>query len=129
MYMPHRIPKSTAHNAAFRTQIHNEGSQRIVANCYTPPKRTRNVDSQRATRKRGRDNAGCHNAARIVATQPPQRNPQRRNHARRCSATACGNAEPQRHGANAGLQHRGLRAGCNNAELLQRAMWVATTRL
>ena len=61
----------------FTTQVHNAGSQRIVtvANCKTPPKRTRNAGSQRATQKRDCDNpgwpqhgSGCGNAA--SPTQP-----------------------------------------------------------
>ena len=128
------------HNAQ-RSCLNTASQRRFATHCgklRKAPKRTRNDGSQRttqkrgcdnATQKRGCDNAGCHNASRVVATQPPQRNPQRGNHARHSSATAFGNSEPQRHGGKTGLRQRGLQAGCNNARLPQRAMRVATTRL
>ena len=121
-------PQRTTHNAAFRTQVHNAGSQQIVAN----RKATQNALETRV-RNAQRRNGGCHNAARVVATQPPQRNTQRRNHPRNCSATLFGNAEPQRHGSNAGLRQRGLRAdcdaGCHNVQCGLRQRGCETAKL
>jgi len=119
-------PLRATHNAAFRTQVHNAGSQRIAANCKTPQNtletRVRNVQRRNGVV-----------TTRVVTTRPWlwQRSLHNATHNAGITRGIAPQPRLAKRSRNAAKPGLSTTRGCDDAGLpqLQRAMWVATARL